>query len=526
MSLNLVRPTGFVASLVTVFCGLGQSASAESFSFFHEHVLGTSLEIQVEATDTQSANIAEQRILAEIDRLAKIFSTYQSDSEFSRWQNSFETAIPVSPELGEVLAASAAWQEESHGALNPAVEKLSQLWKQGEALQSVPTDVDLSQAVAAIQTPQWHLDPIAGTATRLARGPLSLNALAKGDILDRACSVARKTPGVQEALVCLGGDLRVSGNLARPVHVVDPANDAVNASPMATIHVHERGLATSGGYRRGVRIQGQWYSHILDPRTGRSVDHVASATVVAATARDADALATIFSVLSPAETEQFAAARPDVEYLLITRDGKKISSPGWSKLEQPGVFPPTASAQTQLAEADGRSKPESTTEPQFLELVVNFQLARPEDSQYRRPYVAIWLEDSDETTVKTALLWVQTKQPGPRWHRDLLRWYRNDAVRRVTDKRDLIGTISGATRGPGKYKAVFDGKDDTGNPLPPGKYTLFIEVAREHGTYQLIRQPLTLGNEPMVETKLKSNVEIESATYEYRRPAARKPDGK
>jgi hypothetical protein len=295
---------------------------------------------------------------------------------------------------------------------------------------------------------------------------------------------------------------------------------------MAAIHVHERGLATSGGYRRGVRIQGQWYSHILDPRTGRSVDHVASATVIAATARDADALATIFSVLSPAETEQFAAARPDVEYLLITRDGKKISSPGWSKLEQPGVFPPTASAQTQLAEADGRSKPESTTEPQFLELVVNFQLARPEDSQYRRPYVAIWLENSDETTVKTALLWVQTKQPGPRWHRDLLRWYRNDAVRRVTDKRDLIGTISGATRGPGKYKAVFDGKDDAGNALPPGKYTLFIEVAREHGTYQLIRQPLTLGAEPIAETKLKNNVEVESASFEYRRPASTKPNGK
>jgi thiamine biosynthesis lipoprotein ApbE len=529
MFLVPVRQSVWVCGLVVAISCLAPSASAENFSFFHEHVLGTSLEIQLEASDSQSAEVAEQRILAEIERLAKIFSSYQSDSEFSRWQNSFETPVPVSPELREVLAASAAWQEESHGALNPAVEKLSQLWKQGEARQAVPTAAELSQAVAAIQTPQWHLDPIAGTATRLARGPLSLNALAKGDILDRACSVARKTAGVQGALVCLGGDMRVSGDLARPVHVVDPANDAVNAAPVATIHVHERGLATSGGYRRGVSIQGQWYSHILDPRSGRSVDHVASATVVAATARDADALATIFSVLSPAETVQFAAARPDVEYLLITPDGKKISSPGWSDLEQPGLFRLTAAARTQLAQADAAdsSKPESKAdETQLLELMVNFELARPEGSQYRRPYVAIWLEDADEFPVKTALLWMQTKQPGPRWHRDLLRWYRNDAVRKLADKRDLIGTVSGATRGPGKYKAVFDGKDDAGNALPPGKYTLFIEVAREHGTYQLIRQPLTLGAEPIAETKLKNNVEVESASFEYRHPASTKPDGK
>ena len=118
---------------------------------------------------------------------------------------------------------------------------------------------------------------------------------------------------------------------------------------------------------------------------------------------------------------------------------------------------------------------------------------------------------------------MQTKQPGPRWHRDLLRWYRNDAVRKLADKRDLIGTISGATRGSGQYKAVFDGKDDAGQLLPAGKYTLFIEVAREHGTYQLIRHPLTLGTEPIAETKLKSNVEIQSASVEYRPATADKP---
>ena len=48
-----------------------------------------------------------------------------------------------------------------------------------------------------------------------------------------------------------------------------------------------------------------------------------------------------------------------------------------------------------------------------------------------------------------------------------------------------------------QYKAVFDGRDDSGKALKPGKYTLYIEAAREHGTYQLIRHPLTLGKDPI-----------------------------
>jgi hypothetical protein len=311
----------------------------------------------------------------------------------------------------------------------------------------------------------------------------------------------------------------------QPIHVADPNNDAVNARPIATIYLQDRALATSGGYRRGYQIAGQWYSHILDPRSGQPVSEVVSATVVAETARDADALATIFSVLSHSETERLAASCSGVEYLSITRDGRRNASAGWHELEQPRQQQFDQVAADQFAQADAaETKPsEQPTKPGLLELLVKFELAQPTGAQYRRPYVAVWLEDKDEFPVRTALLWMQTKQPGPRWHRDLLRWYRNDAVRKLADQRDLIGTISGATRGPGQYKAVFDGKDDAGNPLPPGKYTLFIEVAREHGTYQLIRHPLTLGSEPIAETKLKSNVEIKSASVEYRVAAPEQP---
>ncbi|MGC1718227.1 MAG: hypothetical protein WA746_04515 [Isosphaeraceae bacterium] len=58
----------------------------DDFAFFHENVMGTSLELRVLADDRESARWAEDRVLGEIDHLALIFSAYDSASEFSRWQ--------------------------------------------------------------------------------------------------------------------------------------------------------------------------------------------------------------------------------------------------------------------------------------------------------------------------------------------------------------------------------------------------------------------------------------------------------
>ena len=71
---------------------------------------------------------------------------------------------------------------------------------------------------------------------------------------------------------------------------------------------------------------------------------------------------------------------------------------------------------------------------------------------------------------------------------------------------------------PGKYKVIWDGKDNHGKQLAGGEYTITIEAAREHGTYQSIRKQVTLADKPFTE-ELKGNVEIKSATIEYRRKA-------
>jgi hypothetical protein len=160
-----------------------------------------------------------------------------------------------------------------------------------------------------------------------------------------------------------------------------------------------------------------------------------------------------------------------------------------------------------------------------FELVVDFEINRPEaePGRYRRPYVVCWAEDAQGRTVRTLLLWVSQGGAGPdQWLPDLRRWYRDDPGMKRVAKKNLIYTLGRPTRAPGKYAVAWDGKDDRGNPLPEGDYTLSLEAAREHGTHQLLRKTLSLRQEPFVED-LPGDVEIRSARLEYRpRPEPRR----
>jgi hypothetical protein len=263
---------------------------------------------------------------------------------------------------------------------------------------------------------------------------------------------------------------------------------------------------------------------------------VASATVIAPRSADADALAKIFNVLPPQESLRLAASLPDVDCLIVAEGGQIIRSDGWRRYEkrppaQVAMAEPSA-ARAVEAKPGSAARPDHLAKPhlsalttnewnQEFELVINFEINQPEGAgrRYRRPYVAIWVENKDGFPIRNLTLWVSMGGSGPfQWLPDLKRWYKADQARKQVDKKDLVFTMARPTRPPGKYKVIWDGKDDQGKSAQGGEYTLFIDAAREHGTYQSIRKPLTIGDQPLTED-LKGNVEIKAASIEYRRKA-------
>jgi hypothetical protein len=151
-----------------------------------------------------------------------------------------------------------------------------------------------------------------------------------------------------------------------------------------------------------------------------------------------------------------------------------------------------------------------------FELAVDLEIAPQEGFRYHRPYVAVWVEDATGRPVRTLSAWVNTSGRGPRYIRELRRWFSMERDQEDAGGPDLITTVSSATRLPGQYTVTWNGRDDRGNVVDQGNYRVLIEAAREHGTYQLMQQDLTLGAKP-VAADLGSNEEIGRARVEYRR---------
>lgn len=179
----------------------------------------------------------------------------------------------------------------------------------------------------------------------------------------------------------------------------------------------------------------------------------------------------------------------------------------------------TALAFTGLATFGSRRAFAASVAPKWddhFELAVDLEIAAQEGFRYHRPYVAVWVEDASGKEVRTLSTWVNTSGRGPRYIRELRRWSRAASDVQTAGGPDLVGTVSSATRLPGRYTVTWDGKDESGRPVEQGTYRVIIEAAREHGTYGIIQEEMTFGMKPAA-VDLTGNTEIKGARLDYRR---------
>jgi thiamine biosynthesis lipoprotein ApbE len=508
---------GFAALVAAITTTAWLHQRSQRYGFHYDNVLGTSMEVTVIASSQADAHRASAAVLDRIDRDARILSGYDPASEFSRWFATRGEAAPVSPELYDVLGMFDTWRNRSGGALDASAETVSRVWKQAAAAGREPSSDEIDAAVAQVRRPHWRLDADTRTATHLDDAPVILNSFTKSYIVDRAATAAMSSAPIRAVVVNVGGDIVTRGNWVETIGVRDPLDDADNAAPMARVMVRDRAVATSGSYRRGFDIGARHYSHIVDPRTGRPTSHVISATVVADRAADAGALATAFCVLSPAESERLGASVPGAQFLIVLADGSRIESAGWRLLSAEPQRPlrmPSPVVSVYAAEQAG--KPEH-------ELAVNVEIAQIQaqgGARIERPYLAIWIEDKDKIPVRTLTVLYRTNEA--RFLADLRAWYRADRLRALTEGTEILNSVSSATRSPGKYTFKWDLKDHQGALVKPGTYTVCIEAAREHGTYQIMRQAIDLsGTDKQVTIPVNNGIEIAAASLEYHQTAAK-----
>ena len=243
-----------LVALLTTLCLVGTQPSDQPsinnkslYVSNYENVLGTSLEFKFTSTSEMAADKAEQAALREINRLSKIFSAYDKNSEFNSWMlQGINKPVRVSAELFDMLQLFAEWKQRTNGALDASATVAGNLWKEAAAKNKLPKSADVTNAVITMQQKHYALDKATMTATRLTNVPLVMNTFAKSYIINMACEAALSASDISAVVVNIGGDLVIKGDVNDLVKVTNPLANAENDAPLAYLTVNNKAVATSG----------------------------------------------------------------------------------------------------------------------------------------------------------------------------------------------------------------------------------------------------------------------------------------
>ena len=277
----------------------------------------------------------ERRVTAVLDRVDRGMSTWRSDAEIARYDARVdEEPYAFSAEVRRVVALALDLARETAGAFDPTVRPLVALWGFGAgAATEEPSASQLDEVRRRVGHGHLGWDADGRLVADVPGVTLDLSAIAKGYAVDALIAeLARDRP--RGLMVEVGGEVRVLGPRSdggpwrHGVELPAPAPDAPRSELAAVIALTGGALATSGDYRQVTRAGGARRSHVIDPRTGRpAARDVASASVIAPTCAEADAVATALMVLGVEAGLAWVEARPWLEAGFIVRDGETLV--GW-----------------------------------------------------------------------------------------------------------------------------------------------------------------------------------------------------
>ncbi len=238
-------------------------------------------------------------------------------------RRAFAEPVVVESRLFQLLKRSVELSQATGGAFDITAGQLTKVWGFFRRQGQMPSPADVTTALATVGSQHLELDDTAHSIRFTQSGlELNLGAIGKGYTLDHLAD-ALTTGGLNDFLIH-GGNSSVLARGGRQnseipgwsVGLRHPLKPDVR---LAEFSLRNQALGTSGSGTQFFHHQGKRYGHIIDPRTGWPAEQVFSATVIAPTAEQADALSTAFYVGGREIAERFCQQDPSISALLITQ---------------------------------------------------------------------------------------------------------------------------------------------------------------------------------------------------------------
>lgn len=307
---------GALCALFLLLSGCGGPVS-DSTDFF---AMDTFMTLTAWGDNQDDAHAVVSEAEQEINRLSNALSRQVEASSLAELNAANGEIVTLDPDTYAALSRAVEYAEQTGGAFDPTTAPLSDLWGIGTDAAAVPDEAAIAEALTHVG--YENIELLDNNQARLLNGAqVDLGGIGKGYATDVVASLREDEP----LLAQLGGNIGAYGENPSSkdglwtVGLADPDD---SANYIATLHIQDASIVTSGDYERYFEQNGVRYHHIFDPSTGYPAQTgLRAVTVVDKESTRADAYTTALFVMGLDKGLAFCEEH-DVQAVFVTQDHK------------------------------------------------------------------------------------------------------------------------------------------------------------------------------------------------------------
>jgi len=316
-------------SILLLFVLLTFGARAQVLRNRTTKLMGSRWQINIVAKDSLMAEQNIDTCIAEVTRIENLISDWKPESQVSQVSaSSGIRAVKVDREVFELTQRAIRLSQITNGAFDISFAAMDRIWKFDGSMTAMPTPEAIKNSVAKVGYKNIVLDSARSTIYLKLKGmKIGFGALGEGYAADR-CRKMMLARGIKAGIVNGSGDMSTWGKQPNGsdwnIGITNPFKED---TVIAVIPLHQSSIVTSGSYEKYVTFNGKRYAHIINPATGYPATGLCSVTILGPSAERANGFSTSMMVLGKYKALKFIKQFPAYRYIIITDEGKIISSP-------------------------------------------------------------------------------------------------------------------------------------------------------------------------------------------------------
>jgi len=309
--------------MIAFFCTLFSGIEAQKV--FHRQLIlmGSKFDISVVDSDSLSANTHIEKAIEEIQRIEKVISSWDKNSQTSAInKNAGIGPVNVGNELFSLIERSITLSKLTDGAFDISYASMDRIWIFDGSMKNMPSEEAIKSSVDKVGYENIVLDREKHSVFLKKKGmKIGFGGIGKGYAADRAKKLLIEN-GADAGIINASGDMNTWGRQPNgeewKVAITNPMN---KEKAFALLPISNMAVVTSGNYEKYVLFNGKRYTHIIDPKSGYPSSGILSVSVFAKSAELADALATSIFVMGTEVGLNRIDQLPDIECIIIDDSG-------------------------------------------------------------------------------------------------------------------------------------------------------------------------------------------------------------